>query len=90
MTLSLLELLVAAKNGKWKRMMFRVATNVVASRPPERRPTGTPHARANFRLLVHPLLIDFGEGSCSSSCCDREKTKSIPNPRLKSGLWNGV
>ena len=25
-----------------------VATNVVASRPPERRPTGTPHARADF------------------------------------------
>ena len=27
-------------------MSFLVATNVVASRPPERRPTGTPHARA--------------------------------------------
>ena len=27
-------------------MTFIVATNVVASRPPERRPTGTPHARA--------------------------------------------
>ena len=38
------------ENGKreWKIMMFLVATNVVASRPPERRPTGTPHARANF------------------------------------------
>ena len=29
-------------------MTFIVATNVVASRPPERRPTGTPHARANY------------------------------------------
>ena len=29
-------------------MSFLVATNVVASRPPERRPTGTPHARANI------------------------------------------
>ena len=29
-------------------MTFIVATNVVASRPPERRPTGTPHARANL------------------------------------------
>ena len=29
-------------------MLFLVATNVVASRPPERRPTGTPHARANI------------------------------------------
>ena len=29
-------------------MLFLVATNVIASRPPERRPTGTPHARANI------------------------------------------
>ena len=28
-------------------MSFLVATNVVASRPPKRRPTGTPYARAN-------------------------------------------
>ena len=34
------------KNGK--RMMKIVATNVVASQPPERRPTATPTARANF------------------------------------------
>ena len=27
-------------------MTFIVATNVIASRPPERRPTGTPHACA--------------------------------------------
>ena len=27
-------------------MSFLVATNVVASRPPERRPTGMPHTRA--------------------------------------------
>ena len=35
-------------DGKRKKkiMLFLVATNVVASRPPERRPTGTPHARA--------------------------------------------
>ena len=33
---------------KEKIMSFLVATNVVASRPPERRPTGTPHARANL------------------------------------------
>ena len=30
-------------------MMFIVATNVVTSRPPERWPTGTPHACANLR-----------------------------------------
>ena len=34
-------------------MLFLVATNVVASRPPERRPTGTPHARANIRISFH-------------------------------------
>ena len=28
-------------------MSILVTTNVVASRPPERRPTGTPHARVN-------------------------------------------
>ena len=33
-------------NGK-KIMSFLVATNVIASQPPERRPTRTPHARAN-------------------------------------------
>ena len=30
-------------------MSIIVATNVVASRPPERRPTGTQHARANSK-----------------------------------------
>ena len=43
---------------KWKKKIktFLVATNVVASRPPERRPTATPTARANFPLRVrtHP------------------------------------
>ena len=33
---------------KKKIMTFLVATNVVASRPPERRPTGTPTARAKM------------------------------------------
>ena len=32
---------------KEKIMLFSVATNVDASRPPERQPTGTAHARAN-------------------------------------------
>ena len=36
-----------ARAKKEKIMTFIVATNVIASRPPERRPTGTPHARAN-------------------------------------------
>ena len=46
------------KNGKKKKkkkiMMKIVATNVVASRPPERRPTATPNARANYRTA--PIL----------------------------------
>ena len=37
---------VDGKRKKEKIMVFLVATNVVASGPPERRPTGTPHARA--------------------------------------------
>ena len=42
------------KNGmEWKRMTCIVATNVNASRLPERRPTGTPTARANiFRTMT--------------------------------------
>ena len=41
----------------------------------------------NFRLLVHPLLIDFGGGSpsCCCCCCDRGKTKSTPSP--KTEVW---
>ena len=31
--------------------------------------------------VVHPVLVDFGEGSSSSSsCCDSRKTKSNPCP----------
>ena len=37
------------KKKEKKIMTFIVATNVVASRPPERRPTGTPHARAKIQ-----------------------------------------
>ena len=39
-------------DGKRKKkiMSFLVGANIVASRPPEHRPTGTPHARANFQL----------------------------------------
>ena len=45
-------------------MLFLVATNVVASRPPERWPTGTLHARANISSFVHSLLhSDVSEDS---------------------------
>ena len=36
------------RDGEKKVMTFIVATNVVASRPSERRPTGTQHAHANI------------------------------------------
>ena len=40
------------KTRKKKVKRFLVATNVVASRPPERRPTETPTARANYNMLL--------------------------------------
>ena len=40
------------KKRKKKIMTFIVATNVIASRPPERRPTGTPTARVNCQICV--------------------------------------
>ena len=45
------------KNGK-KLMMFIVATNIVASRPPERRPIGMLTARANrFNISGRVILV---------------------------------
>ena len=46
-----------------KIMTFIVATNVVASWPPERRPSGTPHARAKIDEFVTP----FTESTCTMS-----------------------
>ena len=43
-------------------MTFIVATNVVASRLAERRPTGTPHARANWSYIF------FGNHSIGAVC----------------------
>ena len=41
---------------------------------------------SNFRLLVHPLMQDFGGGSFSSCCCsDRGKTKSTPSSKTEVG-----
>ena len=39
------------KKEKKEKMSFLVATNVIASRPPECRPTGTPHARAKIEWI---------------------------------------
>ena len=38
-------------------MTFIVATNIVASQPPERRPTGMPHARANYMSRLLQTII---------------------------------
>ena len=41
-------------------MSFIVATNVVASWPPERRLTGTPHTRANIDVKISScFIVDF-------------------------------
>ena len=45
------------KKEKEKIMTFIVATNVVASRPPERRPTGTPHARAKIVFKILEIIL---------------------------------
>ena len=41
-------------------MTFIVAANIVASRPPERRPTGTSHANANICLVCSKFLSSVG------------------------------
>ena len=41
-----------------KMIMFIVATYVVASRPPKRRLTGAPHARA--KSLNYPIVVGWG------------------------------
>ena len=42
---------------KKKIKTFLVATNIVASRPPERRPTATPTARANWKIIPEEFDI---------------------------------
>ena len=37
---------------KWKIITIIVATNVIASQPPERRRTGTPHAHAKIMAFL--------------------------------------
>ena len=44
---------------KEKIMSFIVATNVIASRPPERRLTGTPHALAKSHEQSKPRIYNF-------------------------------
>ena len=52
------------KKEKKKIMTFIVATNVVATRPPERRPTGTPHdhAKNESTLLSGTFKLSENKG----------------------------
>ena len=45
-------------------MTFIVATNVIASRPPERRLTGTPHARANCQGCQNKYYHHLSSETC--------------------------
>ena len=42
----------------------------------------------NFKSVVYFLVVDFGEGCSSRSCCDRGKTKSTPCPFNLD--WDGL
>ena len=42
-------------------MMFIVATNVVASQPPERRPTRTPHAHAKSAKMHFTVFFTLSK-----------------------------
>ena len=54
-------------------MLFLVATNVVASRPPERQPTGTPHARAKITDLAENVRVEGPEKQAIVSCSRHDK-----------------
>ena len=56
------------RKKKKKRMSFLVATNIVASRPPERRPTETPHVRANIFCLFRGYSV-IPKFPCSRTGC---------------------
>ena len=62
------------KRKKRKKIMtFIVATNVIASRPPKRRPTGMPHARAKITLTQPPHLKPYCGGTPKINgmyCCE--------------------
>ena len=65
------------KNKKIK--MFLVATNVVASRPPERPPTGTPTARVNSceqNLWTKVLDKSCGQKLWNKGCEEKVVKKS--------------
>ena len=68
-------------DGKRKRkeiiMSFLVVTNVIASWPPERRPTGTPTAHAKSKLI-------------GSLACDGEQLCQLYTPQVIAMARGGV
>ena len=71
------------KEKRKKIRTFIVATNVVASRPPERWPTGTPHARAN---IIH-CHVNFTQ---KWECCpiSYRRTGSAMLMHMKENIKN--
>ena len=75
-------------------MMFIEATNVVASRPPERCPTGTPHARANtlmedFKYFNTSILQAQGyQFSGKKIVLKLDHQFKIFNAKTKSIFWD--
>ena len=57
-----------AKRKKDKIMSFLVATNVVASWPPEPQPTGTPHARAKMCISRITLYVGNNPNTEKQNC----------------------
>ena len=47
------------KKKKEKIMTFIVASNVIASRPPERRPNGTPHTLVPIKYGIVQISLFF-------------------------------
>ena len=67
-------------------MTFIVATNVVATRPPERRPTGTPHAQAKKSgipttsvksIFADQILLQYNKNIKNNNCNNNKRTTKI-------------
>ena len=69
-------------------MTFIVATNVVASRPPKRRPTGTPHARANIPAFTSTSILMLWLSEISHISSSTRQRAVINQPMLQMISFN--
>ena len=72
----------------WKIMTFIVATNVVASQPPEHRRTGTPHAHAKimaFLVATTSLPAIYRPNGYA-----RTTTAGTPHAHTNLKVWCGI